>query len=150
MTTEASGRVELRQSTTNALQLPLLIAVVVLALVISEVTRGPSLTVLLICAVAAVLDAWLAAYLARNFKGRLVVTPDEITFTRGRAARQEIRRVDGSSLTFRTARNGPMGSQYTGYVLMLSDRATGQEVFAGAFGRGAVRRACESQGWLFG
>jgi hypothetical protein len=36
-----------------------------------------------------------------------------------------------------------------GYALKLRDNATGKEVYAGAFGRGKVRQACESQGWSF-
>jgi hypothetical protein len=45
--------------------------------------------------------------------------------------------------------NGPVGLQYTGYVLKLRDNATGEEVYAGAFGRRKVQQACESQGWSF-
>ena len=84
----------------------------------------------------------------------LVVTHDAITFTRqqGRkrpANQQVIQRVDNSGLTFRMAANGPVGSEHTGYALKLRDTATGQEVYAGAFGRGRVQRACASQGWRF-
>ena len=45
--------------------------------------------------------------------------------------------------------NGLVGSGYTGYVLELRDNATGKEVYAGAFDRGKVQQACESQGWSF-
>jgi hypothetical protein len=47
------------------------------------------------------------------------------------------------------AANGPVGSEYTGYALKLRDNATGQEIYAAAFGRRKVRQACESQGWSF-
>jgi hypothetical protein len=60
-----------------------------------------------------------------------------------------IQRVDGSTLSFRVAANGPVGSKNTGYILKLRDNATGHEVFAGAFGRKKVQEACEAQGWSF-
>jgi hypothetical protein len=47
------------------------------------------------------------------------------------------------------ASNGPVGSKYTGYALKLRDTASGQEVYAGAFGQGRVREACTAQGWTF-
>ena len=155
-TTGEHGRVELRQSNGNALQLPVFIGVLLLAIVLRQMfSSDQSTTVYVVCAVAALLDVAFARYLVRH-TATLVVTPDEITFSRGRpepgeTPKQAIMRVPGSSLGFRTARNGPMGSQYTGYVLKLGDDATGQEVFAGAFGgRQKVRDACESQGWSFG
>ena len=157
MATETPGRVELDQSNSNALGLPILIAIVVAAVVISEVARRPSAVVLVVCGGAVLLDALFVRYVLRNLKARLVVTPDEIVFSRRVAStgkrpapQQVIKRVEGSSLTFRTARNGPLGSQYTGYVLKLRDTATGDEIYAGAFGRNAVQKACESQGWTFG
>jgi hypothetical protein len=55
----------------------------------------------------------------------------------------------GSMLSIRTAANGPVGFDYTGYALKLRDNATGKEVYAGAFGRQKVQQACESQGWSF-
>jgi hypothetical protein len=85
----------------------------------------------------------------------LVVTADDITFTRrhrrgqGPPSQQAIRRAAGSTLSFRMAANGLVGSGYTGYVLKLRDDATGKEVYAGAFGRRKVQQACESQGWSF-
>ena len=155
-TTGAHDRVELRQSNSNALQLPVFIAVILLAIVLRQVfSSDPSATVYVVCAVAALLDVAFARYLMRN-TATLVVTPGEITFSRGRSEagetpKQVIKRAPDSSLGFRTARNGPMGSQHTGYVLKLRDDATGQEVFAGAFGgRRKVQEACESQGWSFG
>ena len=155
-TTGAPGRVELRQSNANAVSFPIFIAVLLLAIVLRQVfTPNPSATVYIVCAVAALLDVAFARYLMRNI-ATLVVTPDEISFSRGRPApgeapKQAIKRAPDSSLAFRTARNGPMGSQYTGYVLKLRDNATGQEVFAGAFGgRGKVQDACAAQGWPFG
>jgi hypothetical protein len=103
----------------------------------------------------AVLDIVLAVYLLRNMGSTLVVTADDITFTRrrrrgkGPSSRQVIRRAAGSMLSFRMAGNGLAGSEYTSYVLKLRDNATGQEVYAGAFGRRRAQKACESQGWSF-
>jgi hypothetical protein len=115
----------------------------------------PSAVVLGVCGAAAVLDVFFAMWVLRNC-GRLVVTADEITFTPrrydgadGAGQRPVIRHVAGSTLSFRTARNGPMGSKYTGYVLKRRDDVTGDEVLAGAFGRRKVQQACESQGWSF-
>ncbi|HET7311509.1 MAG TPA: hypothetical protein VFJ17_09305 [Mycobacteriales bacterium] len=156
MTTAAGEPLVLRQSRTNVLQLPTLVAVVLLAVAVSEIARGASAVVLGVCGVAALLDVVLVRYLLRNMLATLTVTPEAITFARhrvtpgkGQPPQQVIRRVTDSRLTFRTGRNGPMGSQYTGYVLKLRDTATGQEVFAGAFGRGQVQKACESRGWPF-
>lgn len=149
------GRVELRQSAANVLQLPILIAVALLAVVVRELVAGPfSATILGVCAVAGVLDIVLARYFLRTIASTLVVTADHITFTRrrngyGPARQQVIRRTAGSTLSFRVSSNGPVGSDYTGYVLKLRDNATGAEVYAGAFGRSKVQRACESQGWPF-
>jgi hypothetical protein len=55
----------------------------------------------------------------------------------------------GSTLSFRVGANGPVGMQYTAYVLKLRDNATGKEVYAGAFGRRKVQQACQAQGWSF-
>jgi hypothetical protein len=144
-------RIELRQSTSNLVQFPIFIGILVLA-VAFRVEGSQSTVVYIICAVAAVLDVVFAFYLLRNARAMLVITPDEITFTKGdkvTAPQQVIHRVDGSSLSFRVAANGPVGSKYTGYVLKLRDNATGHEVYAGAFGRKKVQQACESQGWSF-
>lgn len=142
--------VELRQSAVNALQLPILIAVCLLAVVISEVAHGhPSATVLAVCGVATALTALLTWWLLRRDRAALLVTTDAITFTRGRNVALTISRVPDSKLTFRMARNGPLGSEHTAYILKLRDEATGKEVFAGAFGRTRVQKACESQGWTF-
>jgi hypothetical protein len=54
-----------------------------------------------------------------------------------------------STLSFRVGRNRPMGSKSTGHVLKLRGNTTGDEVFAGAFGRRSVQQAFESQGWSF-
>jgi hypothetical protein len=142
--------VVLEQSSGNLLGLPLLVAVVLVAIVVSALAHGsPNPVVLGVCAGAAVLDGLFAAYVLRNLGATLVVTPDEITFRRhGNVA--VINRAEASRLRFRTARNGPMGSQYTGYTLKLRDDATGQEVFVGTFGgRRRVQQACEAQGWSF-
>ena len=156
MTSGDSRRVDLRQSKSNALQLPIFIGVVVIAIVVRQFFgTAPSPIVMGICAAAVILDLVFASYLLRN-TGSLVVTPDDVTFTRhqrdggqGGGPLQVIQRVAGSTLSFRVARNGPFGSKYTGYALKLRDNATGDEVFAGAFGRSRVQQACESQGWSF-
>ena len=138
---------ELRQSTGNLLQFPIFIAIILVAVAV-RVEGSQATVVYIICVAGAVLDVLLVAYLLRT-RARLVVTPDRIIFSTGGLARQTIERVDGSSLSFRVASNGPVGSKYTGYVLKLRDNATGHEVYAGAFGRSKVQRACESQGWSF-
>ena len=154
MTSVARGQIELRQSAANMLGLPILIAVCLLAVIVRELFGNPpSAIVLGICAAAAALDVALAVYLLRNMGATLVVTADDITFTRhprrGPAPQQVIQRAAGSTLSFRVAANGPVGSQYTGYVLKLRDNATGKEVYAGAFGRRKVQQACQAQGWSF-
>jgi len=156
VTSVSQGRAELRQSAANLLQLPILIAAAVLAMVIRQLfVHPPSAIIFGVCAGLAALDIVLAVYLLRTMGSTLVVTADEITVTRrpgrgkGPPRQQVIRRAAGSMLSFRMAGNGPIGSQYTGYVLKLRDNATGQEVYAGAFGRRKVQRACQSQGWSF-
>jgi len=151
------GRVELRQSNTNALALPILIAVVLVAIVVSQLfAPRPSAVVFAVCAGAAALDVFFGWYFLRQGGSTLVVTADEITFTRPHGGgmkspptRLVIERTPTSSLSFRSAANGMVGSEYTGYALKLLDNATGKEVFAGAFGRQKVQQACESQGWSF-
>jgi hypothetical protein len=150
----AQRQIELRQSAANLLSLPILIAVCLLAVIIRELFgHPPSAIVLGVCAGAAALDMVLTVYFLRNMRSTLVVTADDITFTRrprkGPAPQQVIQRAAGSTLTFRMAANGMVGSQYTGYALKLRDNATGKEVFAGAFGRRKVQQACETQGWSF-
>jgi hypothetical protein len=156
VTSISRGQVELRQPAANVLQLPGLIAVVLLAIVIRQLfVHPPSTIVLGVCAGLAALDIVLAVYLMRNMGSTLIVTADDITFTRrhrrgkGPPAQQVIQRAAGSMLSFRMAANGPVGSEYTGYALKLRDNATGKEVYAGAFGRRKVQQACESQGWSF-
>ena len=154
MTSVARGQIELRQSAANLLGLPILIAVALLAVIIRQLFVHPPSTVILgVCAAAAALDVVLTVYLLRNMGSTLAVTADDITFTRhrrrGPAPQQVIQRADGSTLSFRVGANGPVGVQYTGYVLKLRDNATGQEVYAGAFGRRKVQQACESRGWSF-
>jgi hypothetical protein len=156
VTSISRGRVELRQPAANLLQGPVLLAVVLLAAVIRELFVHPPSTIILgVCAGLAALDIVLAVYLLRNMGSTLVVTADDITFTRrrrrgkGPPPQQVIQRAAGSTLSFRMAANGPVSSEYTGYALKLRDNATGKEVYAGAFGRRKVRQACESQGWSF-
>lgn len=99
------------------LQLPILIAVVLLAVVL-RVEGEQATVVYVVCAGAAALDVVLARYLLRNGRARLVITRDDITYTNGRASNgkaaapeQVIHRVDGSTLSFRVAANGPVGSK---------------------------------------
>jgi hypothetical protein len=150
----ADGQTELRQSAPNLLGLPILIAVCVVAVVIRVLfAPSPSAIVLSVCSAVAALDMLLTVYFLRNMGSTLVVTADDITFTRlrrkGPAPQQIIQRAADSTLSFRVAANGPVGSEYTGYALKLRDNSTGKEVYAGAFGRRRVRQACESQGWSF-
>jgi hypothetical protein len=156
VTSISRGQAELRQSAANLLQLPVLFAVVLLAIVIRQLFVHPPSTIILgVCAGLAALDIVLALYLLRNMGSTLVVTPDDITFTRyrrpgkGPVPQQVIQRTAGSILSFRMAANGIVGSEYTGYALKLRDNATGKEVYAGAFGRRKVQQACQSQGWSF-
>jgi hypothetical protein len=156
VTSISRGRTELRQSAANLLQLPGLFAVALLAMVIRQLFVHPPSTIILgVCAGLAPLDIVLAVYLLRNMGSTLVVTADDITFMRrrrrgqGPPPQQVIQRAAGSILSFRMAANGPVGYEYTGYVLKLRDNATGQEVYAGAFGRRKVQQACQSQGWSF-
>lgn len=156
MTSISRGRIELRQSAANLLQLPILFAVLLLAMVIRQLFVHPPSTIILgVCAGLAALDIVLAVYLLRNMGSTLVVTADDITSTRrhrrgnGSPPQQVIQRAADSVLSFRMAANGPVGSEYTGYALKLRDNATGREVYAGAFGRRKVQQACESQGWSF-
>ncbi|HUA41736.1 MAG TPA: hypothetical protein VMA32_09225 [Streptosporangiaceae bacterium] len=156
MTPVSQGRVELRQSTANMLQLPILFAVALVAVIIRQLfAHPPSAIVLGVSGVVMALDIVLAVYFLRNMGSTLVVTADDITFTRrlrpgkGSPPPQVIQRAAGTVLSFRMAANGPTGYEGTGYALKLRDNATGKEVFAGAFGRRKVQRACESQGWSF-
>ncbi|HUC27671.1 MAG TPA: hypothetical protein VMA73_33655 [Streptosporangiaceae bacterium] len=156
MTPMSRGRVELRQSTANVLQGPILVAVVLIAIIIRQLfAHPPSTIVLSACAALIALDIVLAVYCLRNIGSTLVVTADDITFTgrhrrgKGLPPPQVIQRAAGSVLSFRMAANGPIGSEYTGYALKLRDNATGKEVYTGAFGRRKVQQACELQGWSF-
>jgi hypothetical protein len=155
VTTTQAGETRLEQSAANALQFPIFLGVVLVAVFVRQfIGAPPNPVVLAVCGVAVLLVVVFGLYAVRN-AGAMIVTPDRITFTRHRAevgtdrGRQVIERAAGSTLTFRVARNGPMGSKYTGYILKLRDTATGAEVFAGAFGRRKVQQACESHGWRF-
>jgi hypothetical protein len=67
------------------LSLPILIAVALLAVIIRQLfVHPPSAIILGVCAAAAALDIVLAAHLLRNMGSTLVVTADDITFTRHR------------------------------------------------------------------
>jgi hypothetical protein len=154
VTSVARKQIELRQSAANLLSLPILIAVCLVAVIIRQLfVHPPSAIVFGVCAGAAALDIVLTVYFLRNMGSTLTVTADDITFTRrrrtGPAPQQIIQRAADSTLTFRMAANGPVGSEYTGFALKLRDNSTGKEVYAGAFGRRKVQQACESQGWTF-
>jgi hypothetical protein len=150
----ARKQIELRQSAANLLSLPILIAVCLVAVIIRQLfVHPPSAIVFGVCAGAAALDIVLTVYFLRNMGSTLTVTADDITFTRRRRTRpapqQIIQRTADSTLTFRMAANGPVGSEYTGFALKLRGSSTGKEVYAGAFGRRKVQQARESQGWRF-
>jgi hypothetical protein len=156
VTSISRERVELRQQSANLLLGPVLLAVILLAAVIRELfVHPPSMIIIGVCAGLAALDIALAVYSLSKIPSTLVVTAEDITFTRRHrrgmspAPQQVIQRAAGSMLSFRTAANGPVGFDYTGYALKLRDNATGKEVYAGAFGRQKVQEACESQGWSF-
>ena len=155
VTSVSPGRVELRQSTSNLLALPIFIAIVLLVLIIRLLMPpGGSTVIIVVAAVLLVPDIFFALYLLRDYGSTLVVTADDITVTRRSDVKRPTRprvihRTDGSKLSFRTARNGPRGADYTAAMLMLRDNATGDEVYAGAFGRRKVQQACESHGWSF-
>ena len=148
------GRTEISQSPEDMLGLPILIAVVLVAVVARQFLPPPaSPVVLIVCAVAAVLDGIFVAYVLRQAAPRFVVTPDRITFTRQPGTSREksftIDRSPDSTLSFRLQRNGMIGGQIQ-LLLKLRDDATGAEVPATSFGKRKVRQACESQGWTFG
>ena len=156
MTSISRGQVELRQSAANVLQGPILLAVVLLAAIIRELFVHPPSTIILgVFSAALALDIIWGVYSMRNIGSTLVVTADDITFTRRHRRRksppppQVIQRAAASTLSFRMAANGMVGSEYTGYALKLRDNATGQEVYARSFGRRKVQQACQSQGWRF-
>jgi hypothetical protein len=145
----AGDLARLREIRTGVLATPafgpvVLIALVLIAVVVRQLfVHPPSDIVFGVCAVGALLDAALAWYLLRVGGAIFTVTPTDITFTARpipgaqgrRPPPQVIRRTGGSTLSFRVQDKG--------------DDVTGQEVAATVFGRGKVRRACESQGWPF-
>jgi predicted branched-subunit amino acid permease len=70
-----AGRVVLRQSNANALGLPILIAVVLVAIVVSQLfARRPSTAVFVGCAAVAVLDVFFGWYFFREGGSTLVIT----------------------------------------------------------------------------
>jgi hypothetical protein len=145
----APGRSEIEQSAADAASLPILIAVVLVAIVVRQLfPPGPEPAVLYVCAAAAVLDVVFWRWAVRRGRATFVVTAQDITFARAGGATQVLHRVPDSKLSFRLKSNGFIGGQ-SQFLLKLRDDATGQEVPAGSFGRSKVRRACESQGWTF-
>lgn len=155
MTSISRGRVELRQSAANVLQGPILLGVVLLAALIRELFVHPPSTIIPgVFSAALALDIILGVYSMRNIGSTLVVTANDITFTRRHRRRksppppQVIQRAAGSTLSFRMAANGLVGSEYTGYALKLRGNATGQEAYACSFRRRKVQQACQSQGWM--
>lgn len=148
------GRTEISSSPQDMLGLPILIAVVLVAVVARQFLPPPaSPVVLIVCGVLAVLDGFFVAWVLRQGGPTFVVTHDRITFTRRPSTDQEksfsIDRASGSSLRFRLQYNGFIGGQMQ-YLLKLRDDVTGTEVPATSFGKRKVRQACESQGWTFG
>jgi hypothetical protein len=150
VTTPTDGRIELRQTTSNIVALPIFFAVVLVAIVVRQFFPSPNPVVLAVCGGFGVLDALFAVYLVRNIGSTLVVTLDEITFRKKRPSEpQVIQRSPGGTLSFQTVANGPAGSKYTSYILKLHDDATGAEIPIDAFGRRRVEAACEALGWTF-
>jgi hypothetical protein len=153
----SSHQTVLRQSKGNLLGLPILIAICDIAVILREAfAKHPSTVVIAVCVVVAALTVVLTVYFLRNLSATLVVTYDEITFSRRRVGGfnkftpAQIHRATDSKLIFRSARNGPFGADFTGYTFVLHDDATGQEVGVGSFGRREVQDACEAEGWSFG
>ena len=147
------GRTEITQSPQDMLGLPLLIAIVLVAIVARQFLPPPaSPTVLIVCGVLAALDVLFVLWVLRQRTPSLVVTPDQITFTRQQGTPKEksftITRSPESKLRFRLQSNGFIGGQMQ-MLLKLRDEATGTEVPASSFGKRKVRQACESQGWTF-
>ena len=107
---------------------------------------------LIVCGVLAALDVLFVLWVLRQRTPSLVVTPDQITFTRQQGTPKEksftITRSPESKLRFRLQSNGFIGGQMQ-MLLKLRDEATGTEVPASSFGKRKVRQACESQGWTF-
>ena len=150
----APGRSELHQSRSDVLGLPMLVGIVLVAVIAREVfTPHPSAIVLTICGVAAVLEIPLARWCLRNGAASLIVTHDDITFTRHGtsekpAVTKTLQRTADSKLRFRLQSNGFVGGQPQ-YALKLHDDATGNELGVTGFTRSKVRQACVEQGWPF-
>lgn len=150
----APGRYELRESRADVLALPILIAVVLLAVIVRDrFAHRPSATVLGICLGIALLDGVLAWYVLQTGKASLVVTPDEITYTprQGRFAgigpSQVIQRTAEGRLSFYVKHD--FSSYISSGVLYLRDDATGKQISVQLFNRWSVRHACEAEGWPF-
>lgn len=147
------GRTEITQSPQDMLGLPLLIAIVLVAVVARQFLPPPANpVVVIVCGVIAVFDGAFVLWVLRQKTPNLVVTPDQITFTRQQGTPKEksftITHSPESKLRFRLVSNGFIGGQMQ-MVLKLRDEATGTEVPASSFGKRKVRQACESQGWTF-
>ncbi len=144
----APGRTEIQQTAADVIAFPLLIVLVLVAIVIRQfIPNDPNPVVLGVCAGLAALDIAFARYLLGRTRVTLVVTADEITFSRA-SSPLVIERLPTSTLSFRLQSNGFIGGQPQ-YLLKLRDNASGKEIPAGTFGRRKVRQACESQGWTF-
>jgi hypothetical protein len=151
----APGRSEIEQSAADVVAFPLFLAVVLLAVVLRQLfPPGPSTVVLVICAVAAVLDLIMARWFLRRSRATFVVTANDITFTPAQASGGKVspplvlEHAADSILRFRMRSNGFVGGQIV-YVLKLRDETTGTEIPAGTFGKRKVKQACEAQGWTF-
>ena len=152
-----SGRAEIEQSPQDLLGLPVLVAIVLVAIVVRQLfPPGPDKIVMIVCGVVALLDVALTFYLLRQGHVTFVVTAEDIRFTRwlsprkggGKGKEYVIQRAPESKLRFRLQSNGMIGGQIQ-YLLKLRDEATGTEVPATSFGKRKIRQACESQGWTF-
>jgi hypothetical protein len=147
------GRTQLLQSRRDVLALPIFLAIVILAVAVRQFFGRPSVIVLAVCGGAFVLLIPLSRFIQRNGAATLIVTADDITFTRvrpgGKDAPEEVmQRAADSRLSFRLQSNGFVGNQPS-YLLKLRDQATGKELPVTGLGRRPVRQACESQGWQF-
>jgi hypothetical protein len=155
MTLVTGERTVLQQSRAGVQAFPGCLALLLVAVVVRQLfVHPPSVAVFIGCGVLAVLDLAFARALWTGASATLVVTPGDITYTarQGCGVRpsgpQILKRTGDSTLSFRVQQAGFTGSQVR-YRLLLHDDATNEEITVRPFGRGKVRRACESQGWRF-
>lgn len=147
------GRTTLTQSPQDVIALPIFLGVVLAAVIIRQFAPPPAnVIVVSVTGALLVLDVAFAVYLKRSGAAMLVVTPDDITFTREKKSANfepaTLHRTPQTTLAFRLQSNGFIGNQIN-YSLKLRDTSTGSEMNVKTFGKRPVRRACEAQGWPF-